>query len=58
MTWTVEFLDASAKAEVDQLAVDLRAKFERIVMLIRAKGLQQLREPYVKHLEGKLWESG
>jgi len=38
------------------LAVDLRAKFERIVMLIRAKGLQQLREPYVKHLEGKLWE--
>lgn len=32
------------------------AKFERIVALIQAKGLEQVREPYVKHLEGRLWE--
>jgi phage-related protein len=56
MLWTVGFFDATAKAEVDQLPLDLRAKFERIVALIRAKGLEQVREPYVKHLEGKLWE--
>jgi len=24
--------------------------------LIEAKGLEQVREPYVKHLEGPLWE--
>lgn len=34
----------------------MRTKFERIVGLIKAKGLEQVREPYVKHLEGKLWE--
>ena len=56
MEWSVEFCNAEAKAEVDRLSVDLRAKFERIVNLIRLKGLQQVREPYVKHLEGKFWE--
>jgi phage-related protein len=24
--------------------------------LIKTKGLEQVHEPYVKHLEGKLWE--
>ena len=24
--------------------------------MIRANGLEQMREPYVKHLEGKIWE--
>lgn len=56
MSWTVEFFDAAARAEMDGLAIDFRAKFERIVMLIKAKGLEQVREPYIKHLEGKLWE--
>jgi phage-related protein len=56
MSWTVVFFDAVAKAELDSLPLDLRAKFERIVGLIKAKGLEQVREPYVKHLEGKLWE--
>ena len=56
MGWAVEFFDAEAKAEVDGLPIDLRAKFERIIHLIELKGLEQVREPYVKHLEGKLWE--
>lgn len=56
MDWTVEFFNADAKTEVDRLSADLRAKFERIVELIRLKGLPQVHEPYVKHLEGKLWE--
>ncbi len=34
----------------------MRAKFERIVMLMREHGLEKVREPYVKHLADKLWE--
>ena len=56
MPWQVEFVNATAQAEVDQLAVDLRARFERISELIRSHGLKHVGEPYVKHLEGKLWE--
>jgi len=54
--WSVLFVNATAQAELDALPVDMRARFERIVMLIRDHGLEKVREPYVKHLEGKLWE--
>ncbi|MEA3029164.1 MAG: hypothetical protein QOG13_489 [Sphingomonadales bacterium] len=54
--WSVEFVNALARAEVDALPLDLRASFERIVGLIRSLGLARMREPYVKHLDGKLWE--
>ena len=56
MMWQVEFLNAAAQAEVDALALDMRARFERISALIRSHGLEHVGEPYVKHLEGKLWE--
>ncbi len=56
MVWTVEFLDDAVKAELNVLPRDMQAKFERIVMLISEFGLEQVREPYIKHLEGKLWE--
>ena len=29
---------------------------EDMVQLIEGNGLERMREPYVKHLEGKLWE--
>jgi hypothetical protein len=35
---------------------DIRARFGRIVELIQTHGLEQVREPYVKHLEGRVWE--
>jgi phage-related protein len=35
---------------------DIRASFERIVGLIESHGLERVREPYVKHLEGPVWE--
>ena len=35
---------------------DIRASFERIVSLIEAHGIERMREPYVKHLEGPVWE--
>ena len=56
MEWSVLFVNEEARGEVDRLSLDLRAKFERIVTLIRSKGLQQVHEPYIKHLEDKLWE--
>ena len=56
MEWTVVYLNDAVRAEVEALAVDLRGKFQRIVELIRSKGLEQVREPYIKHLEDKLWE--
>ena len=56
MEWTVVYLNDDVRAEVEALAVDLRSKFQRIVELVRSKGLEQVREPYIKHLEGKLWE--
>ena len=56
MTWTVEYADDDAEAEVERLSPDLRASFRRIVEMIRSSGLERTRGPYVKHLEGKLWE--
>ena len=35
---------------------DIKAKFEHIAKLIETNGLERVRAPYVKHLEGKLWE--
>lgn len=56
MNWTVLFVNAAARAELAALPADMRARFERIVMLMREHGLERVREPYVKHLEDKLWE--
>ena len=56
MTWRVEFLDEGVRAELEALPVDIRARFLRITWLIEAEGIHKLREPYVKHLEGAVWE--
>jgi len=54
--WSVEFLDDGVSDALDALAPDIRARFRRIVELIQSHGLENLREPYVKHLEGPVWE--
>lgn len=54
--WTVVVVNEEAAGELRALSADLRGKFERIVNLIKVKGLEQVHEPYIKHLEGKLWE--
>jgi phage-related protein len=56
MAWVVEFLNEDVKESLDSFPLDIRARFERIVELIQAHGLESVREPYVKHLEGPLWE--
>jgi phage-related protein len=56
MTWRVVFLDEDVRSALAALPVDIRASFSRIVELIRSHGLERVREPYVKHLEGPIWE--
>jgi len=52
----VQFLDDGVKAALEALPRDIRARFERNVKLIQTNGLERVHEPYVKHLEGALWE--
>lgn len=56
MSWKVEFLDEGVRATLDAMSEDIRASFLRIARLIESEGLERMREPYVKHLEGPLWE--
>jgi phage-related protein len=56
MAWTVELLDETVRAELEAQPKDIRARYLRIVGLIESYGLERVREPYVKHLEGPLWE--
>jgi phage-related protein len=56
MGWVVEALNPVVRAEIDALPGDMKAKFLRIVEMIQTSGLERMREPYVKHLEDKLWE--
>ncbi len=52
----MEFLDGGVLAELEAQPLDIRARFLRIARLIEAEGVHKLREPYVKHLEGPVWE--
>jgi phage-related protein len=56
MAWTVEFLNAAVRAELEAQPKDIQARFLRIVDLMQGHGLERVREPYVKHLQGPLWE--
>ena len=56
MRWAVEFVSRVAEAEVTALPLDMRAHFARLTDLFRDHGLTAMREPYAKHLSGKLWE--
>ena len=56
MAWIVELLDDRVRDELEILPLDMQARFRRIVELIQGYGLERVREPHVKHLEGPLWE--
>jgi phage-related protein len=53
--WKVEILD-DVKSEIVAWPRELRAALDRILHRILALGLEQMRGPLVKHIEGKLWE--
>lgn len=54
--WVVELLDQTVAGELFALPTDMRARFQRIVALIQTQGLERVREPHVKHVEGPIWE--
>jgi phage-related protein len=56
MRWTVETLGALVDKEIEALPVALRARLIRLSEMIESVGLDRMREPHVKHIEGKLWE--
>ena len=56
MAWTVEYLSGEVETELRALPKDMQAKFLRIVQLIERSGLDRVHEPYVKHIQGRLWE--
>ena len=55
MKWTVETASA-VDTEIAALPVKLRARLVRLLETVENVGLETLREPHVKHLDGKLWE--
>jgi phage-related protein len=56
MGWAVSYLDDVVAEEIATLPTDLQAKLRRIADMIEQLGPAGMREPYVKHLQGKLWE--
>ena len=56
MAWSVETLNEAVEAELEELPADMRARFVHISGLIEEFGLERIREPHVKHLQGPLWE--
>ena len=54
--WQVEVLNDTVGAEIRALPPDIRARFARFGEFVSQVGLENLREPQVKHLKEKLWE--
>lgn len=54
--WAFETLNAAIDEEVASLPADLLGRFLRAGDLIAIGGLSALPAPWVKHLDGKLWE--
>jgi hypothetical protein len=52
--WTVEFVNPEAEAKFLALPADIKARLDRIILLIMDYGLERIGEPYIKHLRGKL----
>lgn len=56
MRWAVETLGPVVDAEIEALPPALAARLVRLMEMIEELGLERMREPHVKHVEGKLWE--
>ena len=55
MNWTVETVSA-VDAEIEALPAALSARLLRLLETVENVGLEALRAPHVRQLEGKLWE--
>ena len=56
MPWQIEILNDTVAKEIEALPADMYARFLRIADRITQVGLENIGEPHIKHLEGKLWE--
>jgi len=56
MRWTVETLNENVDAEIELLPLYLQGRFLQILERVQLVGLEKMREPHIKHIEGKLWE--
>ncbi len=56
MIWRVEILNEAVASEISALPEDMQARFLRLSERIRLIGLEIVGQPYVRHLDGKLWE--
>ena len=56
MAWRVEILNETVVSEISALPADMQAQSLRLAERVAQVGLENLGEPHVKHLEGKLWE--
>lgn len=54
--WSVVHLNEAVDAEFDRLPNDIKAKFLHLAALIEEMGLPMIGDPYVRHIEGRLWE--
>lgn len=55
MRWSVE-THRAADGEILALPPKLQARLLRLMEMVENVGLDQIHEPHVKHLDGKLWE--
>jgi phage-related protein len=55
MRWTVETLNI-VDSEIEDLPLSLQARLIRLMEMVEQVGLEQIHEPHVKHVEGKIWE--
>ena len=55
MSWTISFHEA-AQAEAEAQPQDIRARLERLMLLIVEHGPSKLPPKAVKHIRGDLWE--
>lgn len=56
MQWRVEVLNRIVEAEIDAFPADVKANLLKIVQRIESLGLEQVGEPYARHIEDKIWE--
>lgn len=54
--WQTEFLNNAVEAEFLALPADMQARLLKIAELIEQFGLENLGMPYLRHIQGKLWE--